>query len=102
MFEHASVAPSNTDTTTGQISRIIPAELILPPPALLWEWLSYIYQTTGEWWRPPVKADANAPKPLNLNDFHVNSRPTPPLKFSHQTAKSKSITRTGFDYRSSR
>src|SRR4051794_18121043 len=108
MFEHASVAPSNNEITTGQTHRIIPAGLILPPPALLWEWLSYIYQTTGEWWRPPVKEaystakpDSNAPKvavPFSLKEF---SRPTQPGNLFPKTS-SKTISRTDFDYRTSR
>lgn len=114
MFEHATLAPSDTDTVTGPSHRVIPSDLALPPPALLWEWLSYIYQTTGEWWRPPVKPAnptakplSNAPKPgapFSIKDFQNYSRQTPifPEKSSKSPSITNTVTRTGFDYRASR
>lgn len=96
MFAHASVPPSNN--TTGQTPRAIPAGLTLPPPALLWEWLSYIYRTTGEWWRPPVTTDITAEKPAALKEY---SRPTEPIILSAKAATTKGVARTGFSYASS-
>ncbi len=112
MFEHAQVTPSNTNIIADQEARVIPDGLTLPPPALLWEWLSYIYQTTGEWWRPPtVNNPARpAPKPesapiVSVKEFQNYSRSLHSTAFPAKTAKTPSIKaaygRTGFDYQAS-
>lgn len=118
MFEHATIPPTDTAPPDGQPHRVIPADLVLPPPALLWEWLSYIYRTTGEWWRPPFKAAAlsrpepafDSPRPaepLNLQDFQGHPRSTHQptstrLKTPKTPAAASASARTGFDYRASR
>lgn len=116
MFEHASSAPSNTDTIAGQAHRVIPTELTLPPPALLWEWLSYIYQTTGEWWRPPAKSPNPTAKALSIapnstalfsiKDFQNYSKQTQSASLTEKALKNPSAkntaARTGFNYQTSR
>lgn len=109
MFEHAQVTPPNPNMITDQEARIIPDGLTLPPPALLWEWLSYIYQTTGEWWRPPVRNTpakpasslANAPV-MSVKEFQSYSRSLQPAHIPTKPAKTlspKALSgRTGFDY----
>jgi hypothetical protein len=112
MFEHATAAPPDPNIIADQEARIIPADLILPPPALLWEWLSYIYQTTGEWWRPPTVNNttrpALEPRPapvVSVKEYQSYSRSSQPAPFPAKKTKSPSATslsgRTGFDYRAS-
>src|SRR4051794_14389227 len=112
MFEHVQVTPPNMNIIADQEARIIPADLILPPPALLWEWLSYIYQTTGEWWRPPIVNNPSKPasRPesapiVSVKEFQNYSRSLQPAPFTAKTAKTPSVkavsSRTGFDYRAS-
>lgn len=114
MFEHAKAAPPDTNIIADQEARIIPADLILPPPALLWEWLSYIYQTTGEWWRPPTAYNTTRTVPeakkapvVSVKQYQDYSRSLQPAAFPTKKTKSPSATtkslsgRTGFDYQSS-
>lgn len=45
MFEYAeTMQPNPEQAAYAHQGRAIPENLTLPPPALLWEWLSYIYQ----------------------------------------------------------
>src|SRR5690349_15521568 len=48
--------------------------LIIPPPQVVWAWLSYFYQTTGEWVMPPVREEGfTAWKSSSLPELPVTS-----------------------------
>lgn len=108
MFERAH----NPNSSSDEEARIIPHGLTLPPPALLWEWLSYIYQTTGEWWRPPTLPDSTktpvepriAPV-VSVKGFQNRSRlaqlAVPLSKPTREAAVKPVSDRTGFDYQAS-
>jgi hypothetical protein len=88
MFEYAeTMQPNPEQAAYAHQGRAIPENLTLPPPALLWEWLSYIYQTTGEWWRPPVKVKAPAAGPARNNPVFSVDDFQEYLKQSNPTAR---------------
>src|SRR5690349_20780106 len=46
-----------------------PESFLLPPPEVLWAWLSYIYHCTGEWVMPPATPDS-------VTAFQSSTHPT--------------------------
>jgi hypothetical protein len=93
-------------------------KFVVPPPNVLWAWLSYVYEQTGEWLMPPVELPAVLPaapaketalaakQPVETDPTLAYQMPFPTMLPFAATAKNASKrvnapskeTVTGFDY----
>ncbi len=67
---------------------------VAPPAEVLWAWLSYIYQTTGEWLMPPGSIPTAATKPVPDTQAQAPNLETPPLLASSSTSTPLEVNTT--------
>lgn len=70
-------------------------KILLPPPQVLFAWLAYIYETTGEWVMPPTLDNHQSGSISGITALNSSSYVT---TTNNQEDDSSRITGSGFDY----
>lgn len=86
----SSLSCSNSSSSSSSSNR--PNKIIIPPAPIVWAWLSYFFETTGEWLLPPGEEGekVTAPSPVTLSG-ESQSQQRPDEAAYHQAGASQSL-----------